>query len=110
MNIQQEIDGQIRLTQFTDYPGFEKSRQYLKSCGAPYEWIDYVVDPTNPYAKFLKNGKPGYLSQCPDYQGYWLLGGRGSVQCAASAQLIPGLHWYITCSQNYENCPLRKGG
>lgn len=105
-----ELDGQIRLTAFMDFPGFEEARQRLKSKGKPYAWIDNVVDSTDPYGYFLKNGKPGYLSQCPDYQGYWLLGGMGSVQCAASAQLIPGLHWYITCSQNYENCPLRKGG
>ena len=99
----------IRPSGVYDFPGFESARRHLKSCGAPYAWVDYVVDPNEPGATFVKEGKPGYRSQCPHYEGYWLLGGRGSVQCSIADRLIPGLHWYLTCSQDHEVCPFKIG-
>lgn len=64
-----------------------------------------LPDTSNPYAVFVKGGKPGYLSRCPKYDGYWLEGGCGAVQCAGA--LLPGLQWYTTCSKCPEACPLR---
>lgn len=64
-----------------------------------------VLDTSHQYASFLKGGKPGYLSKCPKYEGYWLLGGRGAVQCAGD--LLPGKQWYEVCSKCPESCPLR---
>lgn len=109
MKDQKELDGQIRLAGVIDYPGFEEARQGLKDRGKPYAWIDMVVDRNAPYSCFIKGGKPFYKCDCPHFEGYWLSGGLGSVQCSMVDHLIPGLHWDLTCRKDYENCPLRKG-
>ena len=68
-------------------------------------WSKETVDPADPFARFLPKGKPWYKSECPYYQGYWVHGGIGSVQCAMVDHLIPGLRWYLICGKRHEKCP-----
>lgn len=77
----------------------------LESRGVPSGWIQKTVDKSDPAAYFLKQGKPHYASECPHFEGYWLRGGCGSVQCALSKSLFPGIHWDIACRKNHQNCP-----
>ena len=83
---------------------FTEEKRGLESRGYPSAWVDEVVDRNNKYAVFEKDGKPHYKSQCPCYEGYWLLGGLGSVQCAAHDGLIPGLQWDKFCSKCHKSC------
>ncbi len=76
----------------------------LKERGCSTEWVTMVVDPDNRFATFVKDGKPWYRSDCQSYEGYWLHGGLGSVQCKAVGQLIPGLFWDLFCKENCEQC------
>lgn len=77
----------------------------LEVKGKPSYWIHEVVNKENPHAYFLKHGKPFYKSTCPLFEGYWLRGGCGSVQCKASKELFPGLHLELTCRDHHEVCP-----
>lgn len=81
-------DGQLSL--FDDAPLFDRR----------------LPDPSDPYAVFIKDGKPWYISQCPKYEGYWLDGGRGAVQC--SGEILPGRQWYAVCSKCPETCPFYR--
>ena len=83
---------------------FTEEKRGLESRGYPSYWVDEVVDRNDKYAMFEKDGKPHYKSQCPYYEGYWLRGGCGSVQCAAHDGLIPGLQWDKFCSKCHEKC------
>ena len=67
-----------------------------------------IVDKAESGSVFLKLGKPWYLSKCPNYEGYWLNGSIGSVQCGLYAELFPGVHQHLFCAKNCENCPVRK--
>lgn len=93
-----ERGAQTRLFDFTE------EKRGLESRGYPSAWVDEVVDRTDKHAIFERNGKPHYKSQCPYYEGYWLRGGLGSVQCAAHDGLIPGLQWDKFCSKCHEKC------
>ena len=88
-----------------DLPGFSEARDYLDRKGLSSTWVDEVVDPSGRLACFEKNGKPHYRSECPAYEGYWLDGSTGSVQCRNVPFLQPGLQWDNTCSKNPEQCP-----
>ena len=76
---------------FLGLPGFAEAKAHLEERGFPSAWITDVVDPTEKHAFFNKNGRPWYKSQCMHYEGYWLHGGTGSVQCRACESLLPGL-------------------
>lgn len=91
-----------------DLPGFMDARNYLRSKGLPDTWIDDVVDPSSKLACFIKDGKPWYRSECPEYEGFWLEGSTGSVQCRMVPFLMPGLQWDNTCSKNPGLCPFRS--
>lgn len=93
---------------FEDLPGFVEAKTNLEEKGFLSAWIYETIDPKAKYAIFLKNGKPGYKSPCPYYEGYWLCGGFGSVQCRAVDTLFPGLQWDITCGKKHEQCPFYK--
>jgi len=80
----------------------------LEAKGKPSYWIHEVVNRETPHAIFLNLGKPFYKSKCPLFEGYWLHGGCGSVQCKASKDLFPGLHLELTCRDNHEVCPYYK--
>lgn len=91
-------------------PEYQATRQYLIEHRRPWEWILETVDPHAYGSIFLKNGRPWYQSECPYYQGYWLHGGTGSVQCGANSELLPGLHHHHFCRtpEGCEKCPQRK--
>ena len=89
-------------------PGFAEARKYLKRRGRPCGWIDEVVDKDEPAAQFMKAGNPNYCSECPEYEGFWLDGCIGSVQCRSVPFLIPGFHWYKTCGETPGRCPFRR--
>lgn len=91
-------------------PEYQATRQYLISQGRPWEWILKTVDIHSSGACFLKKGKPCYQSECPFYEGFWLDGGTGSVQCSASDMLLPSLHHHHFCRtpEGCEKCPQRK--
>lgn len=89
-------------------PGFAVARDYLSRRGYLCGWVDKVVDRDSFGAIFRKLGKPWYLSECPYYEGFWLDGGIGSVQCSRVPFLLPGLHQPNTCEKHPEQCPFRK--
>lgn len=97
---EQKVSGQIDLFDFSE------EKRGLESRGYKSAWVDMVVDRTDKYAIFERNGKPHYKSQCPLYEGYWLRGGLGSVQCAERSELIPALQWDKFCRNQHEQCPL----
>lgn len=88
--------------------GIDKVVRDLTQRGKPTSWVTRTVDPENPGAVFEKMGKPHYPSACPCYEGYWLLGGTGSVQCRAAGELLPGIVWYGVCSKGHEGCPFYR--
>lgn len=90
-------------------PGFAATREYLARKGLSFAWVDQVVDRDSPGAVFLKFGKPGYLSSCPHYEGFWLSGGIGSVQCSKAPFLLPGLQLYETCDKHPDRCLFQVG-
>lgn len=90
--------------------GIQRAIDYLKSKGLPAGWPTEIVDRENPYATFQEKGKPNYRCQCPRFEGYWLLGGAGSVQCNASEELLPGIVWDNVCSKAFKKCPFMHSG
>lgn len=90
---------------FLALPGFAGAKRRLEEAGHLSIWITKLVDTSNKYATFLKDGRTWYRSQCPNYKGYWLDGGSGSVQCSAYGGLLPGLMWDTTCRGEFEQCP-----
>lgn len=77
--------------------------------GRPCGWVSKIVDPSQKYAYFRAHGKPSYTSSCPHYQGFWLDGGCGSVQCALHSGLMPGIIWDEVCSRDGgASCPLKS--
>jgi len=97
---------------FLALPGFAEAKRRLEGAGRPSAWITELADTLNKCAVFLKDGRPGYRSQCPNYEGYWLDGGTGSVQCGAYGGLLPGLMWSTACRGDLSNvhcsCPLTE--
>lgn len=73
-------------------------------------WVFETVDPDAPGAIFLKDGKPWYKTTCPHYEGFWLCGYIGSVQCKQVDGLIPSIHWQIFCrtEEGCAKCPYRE--
>ncbi len=86
-------------------PAFQKAYDKLKAGGHSTEWLLQAVDPDLPTAMFVKSGKPWYLSRCPYYEGYWLDGHIGSVQCKSAGLLLPGHFWYAFCREKCRECP-----
>ena len=93
---------------FLKLPGFAEAKSHLESDGRPSAWITETVNPTDKGAIFIKNGRPWYKSPCMHYEGYWLHGGLGSVQCDVCKGLLPGLMWDTTCRENFEECPFYR--
>lgn len=88
--------------------GIGTAIEYLERNGHPSGWVTKIVDTESNGSVFLPAGKPHYKCPCPFYEGYWLHGGIGSVQCKAMTELLPGIVWYKVCSQCYEECPFYK--
>lgn len=105
---QMTIFEQLTQADFSDLPGFKEAKTHLEKEGHPSDWIYETVDTSNATAHFVKSGKPWYVSKCPHYQGFWLLGGCGSVQCTAHNGLLPGLMWENVCKGDFESCPFYK--
>jgi hypothetical protein len=89
-------------------PGFAEAKRNLEAKGHSFGLVTNVVDTSEPYAMFLKKGGHNYKSKCPHYDGYWLLGGTGSVQCKAADGLLPGLQYSLFCEKNCEACLFYK--
>ena len=94
----------VNRSRFIGLPGFQEVEAGLDARGKPSYWIFDVVNTEDKHAFFAKHGRPWYRSECPFYEGYWLLGGCGSVQCSKCKTILPGLQWDITCSKDYTNC------
>ena len=88
--------------------GLRRNIAYLEAKGLPSGWVTKIVDPGVFGAVFEEKGMPHYRSQCPCFEGYWLLGGTGSVQCRTAGELLPGPVWYNVCSKVYRKCPFYK--
>ncbi len=84
---------------------YKQVKDDLIEKGRPWEWILKTVDPNDKYAAFLRDGKPWYRSECPNYEGYWLCGGTGSVQCKAAEKMLPGIHHVLFCGKEFGTCP-----
>lgn len=102
------MSNNVNRSRFIGLPGFRESEAGLEERGRPSHWIFDTVDTGDPHAIFVKNGKPWYRSECPFFEGYWLLGGCGSVQCGKCQTLLPGLHWDHTCSKDHAACPIYR--
>lgn len=89
-------------------PEFQLVYDKLKAGGHPADWLLQAVDPVLPTAMFVKGGKPWYLSPCPHYDGYWLDGHIGSVQCKNVTNLLPGHFWYSFCREKCRACPYHQ--
>ena len=88
--------------------GIQQAIDNLKERGFPHEWPMYVPDPENPATLKATATKNNYKSQCPYYQGYWLCGGIGGVECEAAGEIIPGNAWYTLCEKKHTQCPFYK--
>lgn len=94
--------------QYMEELGIQKDIDYLKSKRLPHEWPIHVVDLANP-ATLKATAVAGlYKSQCQHYDGFWLCGGTGSVECATAGELLPGNVWYNVCSKKYRQCPFYR--
>lgn len=89
-------------------PEFAETKRRLEAGGHPSEWITETVNPADECAHFLKAGKPWYRSSCPMYEGFWLCGYIGSVQCQGCEKLIPGLQYNLACKDDFERCRFYK--
>ena len=94
--------------QYMEELGIQRAVDSLKAMDLPAEWPTKVADPNDPHTFFKPEGKPNYTSKCPCYQGYYLDGLSGAVQCNGIGELLPGVVWYQTCSKGYEKCPYYK--
>ena len=82
----------------------------LKQKGRPFGWVSRNVDTSEKARIFCPHGGHHNRSSCPHYEGFWLSGGIGSVQCALSKELLPGIIWNEVCKCNGgESCPLKGG-
>lgn len=89
-------------------PEYVREEMLLKTRGKPTEWMYQTAEP-GKYTAFLKDGKPGYKSECPFYDGYYLDGSHGGTSCnACGGMILFGLHYYLVCKKNHENCPFYK--
>lgn len=79
-------------------------KENIVSKGYKCEWVDKVADPNECGTCFVKNGKGSYKSTCHNYEGYYLSGGGGSVQCKC-AGLLPGIIGYEICFKEDLKCP-----
>lgn len=89
------------------HPVYLQAKARLTSQNLKYEWLTSTVDPKDPLAFFIKNGRLGYRSTCPYYEGYWLCGGFGSPKCRLSDHPRPLLYYDTFCSKDHNQCPHR---
>ena len=87
------------------HPAYLRAKAHLISMGLKYEWLTSTVDLNNPITYFFKNGRQGYRSTCPHYEGYWLCGGFGSPKCRLSDPPRPMLYYDTFCSKDHQQCP-----
>ncbi len=89
------------------FPEIIKVKEDLRKRGHCCEWLSKVCDITQFGAVYIKNGKTFkvYASDCPYYQGHWLLGGFGATDCTAFDEPIPGIITDLHCSKDYTLCP-----
>ena len=88
--------------------GIQRCVDNLKAKGLPHEWPMKVGDKSCPYTLKAAETASCDKSQCPHYDGYWLHGGTGSVECRAAGELIPGVVWHCVCSKDFTKCPFYR--
>ena len=76
--------------EYAEELGINQVIRDLEAKGRPAIWVTSVVDPGAFGAVYEAHGKPHYRSGCPGYEGYWLHGGTGAVQCSAYSGLCTG--------------------
>ena len=87
--------------------GIQQAVEYLQAKGLPGTWPTQVADPDDGGTFFLPKGKPYNKSDCHCYEGYYLDGISGAVQCSGAGELLPGIVWDNVCSKDYNLCPYR---
>lgn len=92
--------------EYREQLGIQGVVENLKQKNLPSDWPMQTVDLSDPATLKAEATKGSYKSQCPHYEGYWLCGGTGSVECKAFEGLLPGIVWYKTCSKDHHACPL----
>ena len=95
--------------EYAEELGIARVIRDLEARGKVTTWVTKVVDPGEFGSVFEEMGKPHYRSGCPSYEGYWLHGGTGAVQCRAAGELLPGVVWYNICEKRHDTCPFCKG-
>ena len=88
--------------------GIQRCVDDLRAKGLPHTWPMQVVDKEDPCTLKATVTASCYKSRCPHYDGYWLHGGTGSVECRAAGELVPGVVWYCVCSKDHEKCPFYR--
>ena len=107
------MEGQINLFEYVNSindPEFQikeilnEIKANIVSKGYKGDWVSETIDLNKSGVVFLKNGKLGYKSSCHNYDGYYLLGGFGSVKCKC-AGLLPGVIGNKICFLKDLHCP-----
>lgn len=91
-----------------DELGIQGTIDHLKEMNLPANWPTMVVDPSGQGVVFLPGRKPWYKSDCHCYEGYYLCGGTGTVQCRTAGELLPGIVHHHVCRKEYRKCPFYK--
>lgn len=87
------------------HPEYIRAKEHLMALGLKWEWLTHTVDTAGPAAFFFPNGKRGYHSECPYYEGFWLCGGFGGSKCNLSEAPRPVIYYEAVCTKKYEDCP-----
>ena len=103
MNEYSDLDSALN-----DMPRFLEFESSLKPRDSRATPIRSTADPNKPYVFFEKNGRLGYRSDCPDYDGYWLDGVHSAVVCKQVDFLLPGVILELYCRYHCNECPLHK--
>ena len=107
------MEGQINLFEYiksVNNPEYqikeilEQIKAKIVSKGYKADWVREIIDPNESGVVFLKNGKLSYKSNCHNYEGFYLLGGFGSVKCKCTG-LLPGVIGNEICFRKDPHCP-----
>ena len=86
-------------------------KQGIESRGYRSEWVSKVPK-VDEYTPFLQKGKSKhgikcYLSDCPHYNGIYLCGGAGALDCNLVSERLPGIIKDLHCTKEHDKCPLK---
>ena len=111
--------GAARMTQKIDFNSainlfeeeFKEIKKGIESRGYRSAWVSKVPE-TNEHSSFLPKGKTKhgikcYLSDCPHYNGIYLCGGAGALDCNLVSEHLPGIVQDLHCSKKHNKCPIK---